>query len=144
MDWGTLLLFGGGLTLGAMMQSSGLARLIGEKIFEAMPAGGTFSIALAASLMAVVMSEFTSNTASAALVVPIVIELSRAGGVDPTGPALAATAACSFGFMLPVSTPPNALVFGTGKIRMAQMVKCGIFLDVAGALVVSAWVAMVA
>jgi sodium-dependent dicarboxylate transporter 2/3/5 len=143
VDWGTLLLFGGGLTLGAMMQSSGLARTIGARIFELMPAGGTFSIALAAAFMAIVMSEFTSNTASAALVVPIVIELARAGNVDPVAPALAATVACSFGFMLPVSTPPNALVFGTGKLSIGLMVRCGILLDIAGAFAVAGWVTLV-
>lgn len=144
VDWGTLLLFGGGLTLGGMMQTSGLARTIGEGIFGMLPSGDAFSIALAASLMAIVMSEFTSNTAAAALVVPVVIELARSAGVDPTAPALAATAACSFGFMLPVSTPPNALVFGTGRIAMSQMVRCGLLLDVAGAFVVSGWVTLFA
>jgi sodium-dependent dicarboxylate transporter 2/3/5 len=143
VDWGTLLLFGGGLTLGAMMQSSGLARTIGERIFDVMPIHGIFGIAFAATLMAILMSEFTSNTAAAALVVPIVIELARAAGVDPVPPALAATAGCSFGFMLPVSTPPNALVFGTGKISIGQMVRCGIFLDIVGAFVVAGWIALV-
>jgi sodium-dependent dicarboxylate transporter 2/3/5 len=143
LDWNTLLLFGGGLTLGAMMQSSGLARTLGAGLFEGMPAGGTFFIALAAALMAIVVSEFTSNTASAALVVPIVIELARAGNVDPVAPALAATVACSFGFMLPVSTPPNALVFGTGKLSIGLMVRCGILLDIAGAIAVAAWVTLV-
>lgn len=142
VDWNTLLLFGGGLTLGAMMQSSGLARRLGASIFEVMPLDGTFGIALAAALMAIVMSEFTSNTAAAALVVPIVIELARAASIDPVAPALAATVGCSFGFMLPVSTPPNALVFGTGKLSIGAMVRCGILLDIAGAFAVAGWVTL--
>jgi len=81
----------------------------------------------------------TSNTASAALVVPVVLALARSAGMDPLRPALAATIGCSFGFMLPVSTPPNALVYGTGRIRMRDMVVNGLLLDVAGVLLVSGW-----
>src|SRR5205085_4634706 len=72
IDWSTLLLFGGGLSLGAMMFESGLAKALGEAIFHAMPVHGTFGIVLAATLMAVLVSETTSNTASASLVVPVV------------------------------------------------------------------------
>ena len=142
IDWGTLLLFGGGLSLGAMMFESGLARALGEAIFAAMPISGTFGIVLAATLMAVVVSELTSNTASASLVVPVVLALAQAAGVDPVKPALAATVACSFGFMLPVSTPPNALVFGTGRVKITEMIVYGVALDVAGVLLVSAWVTL--
>jgi sodium-dependent dicarboxylate transporter 2/3/5 len=144
VDWSTLLLFGGGLSLGAMMFDSGLARALGEGIFHAMPIGGTYGIVLAATLMAVLVSEMTSNTASAALVVPVVLALAMAAGVDPVKPALAATVACSFGFMLPVSTPPNALVFATGKLRIREMIAYGALLDVGGVLLVSAWVTLFA
>src|SRR4029078_9444460 len=107
--WSTLLLFGGGLSLGAMMFESGLARAMGEAIFHAMPLHGTFGIVLSSTLMAVLVSEMTSNKESAALFVPVVLARAKAAGVDPVKPALAATIGCSFGFMLPVSTPPNAL-----------------------------------
>ena len=142
VDWSTLLLFGGGLSLGAMMFESGLARALGEAIFRAMPLPGTFGVVLAATLMAVLVSEMTSNTASASLVVPVVLALSQAAGVDPVKPALAATVACSFGFMLPVSTPPNALVYATGRVRLREMVACGILLDLAGVGLVSVWVTL--
>ncbi len=142
IDWGTLMLFGGGLSLGAMMFESGLARSIGEAIFAAVPFGGTFGIVLAATLMAIVVSEVTSNTASASLVVPVVLALAQVAGVDPLKPALAAAIGCSFGFMLPVSTPPNALVYGTGKIRISEMIRHGILLDVVGAVLVSVWVTL--
>ncbi len=144
VDWSTLLLFGGGLSLGAMMFDSGLARALGEGIFRAMPVGGTYGIVLAATLMAVIVSEMTSNTASASLVVPVVLALAQAAGVDPVKPALAATVACSFGFMLPVSTPPNALVFATGKVRIREMIAYGALLDLGGVLLVSAWVTLFA
>jgi sodium-dependent dicarboxylate transporter 2/3/5 len=140
LDWSTILLFGGGLSLGAMMFESGLARALGEQIFRLMPGGGTFGIVLAATLMAVLVSEMTSNTASASLVVPVVLALAQAAGVDPVKPALAATVGCSFGFMLPVSTPPNALVYATGRVTMREMIAHGVLLDAAGILVVAAWV----
>jgi sodium-dependent dicarboxylate transporter 2/3/5 len=93
--------------------------------------------------MAVVVREITSNTASAALVVPVVLALAQAAGVDPMKPALAATVACSFGFMLPVSTPPNALVYATGHLRIREMVAYGALLDLAGVLLVASWVTWV-
>jgi solute carrier family 13 (sodium-dependent dicarboxylate transporter), member 2/3/5 len=142
VDWSTLLLFGGGLSLGSMMFESGLARALGEGIFAAMPVGGTYGIVLAATLMAVLVSEMTSNTASASLVVPVVLSLAQAAHVDPIKPTLAATVACSFGFMLPVSTPPNALVFATGRVRIREMVVFGLLLDLGGVLAVSAWVTL--
>ncbi|MEO5617016.1 MAG: SLC13 family permease [Candidatus Eisenbacteria bacterium] len=143
VDWSTLLLFGGGLSLGAMMFESGLARAIGEAIFRSMPIHGTFGVVLSATLMAVVVSEMTSNTASAALVVPVVLALAQAAGMDPARPALAATVACSFGFMLPVSTPPNALVYATGRVRMREMILYGIVLDIFGVMLVSTWMTWV-
>lgn len=142
LDWSTLLLFGGGLSLGAMMFESGLARTLGEWLFRTLPVPGEFGVVLAATVMAVVISELTSNTASAALVVPVVLALAQAAGVDPVKPALAATVACSFGFMLPVSTPPNALVYATGRVSMRQMVAHGLLLDVVGIALVSVWVTL--
>ncbi|MCE9634252.1 MAG: SLC13 family permease [Planctomycetes bacterium] len=143
LDWSTILLFGGGISLGTMLEKSGLAKTMGQGIFDAMPIHGGFGITLAATLVAIFVSELTSNTASAALVVPIVLELAKAAGVNPLGPALAATIGCSFGFMLPVSTPPNALVYGTGKLTLRDMASCGLALDVAGAFLVAGWVTLV-
>lgn len=142
LDWSTLMLFGGGLSLGAMMFESGLATTLGEWLFRTLPVPGEFGIVLAATVMAVVISELTSNTASAALVVPVVLALAQAAGVDPIKPAIAATVACSFGFMLPVSTPPNALVYATGRVSMRQMIANGFLLDVIGILLVSVWVTL--
>jgi sodium-dependent dicarboxylate transporter 2/3/5 len=142
VDWGTLLLFGGGLSLGAMMFDSGLARTLGEWVYAALPLKTMFGQVLAATLLAVIVSELTSNTASAALVVPVVLALAQTSGVDPVKPALAATVGCSFGFMLPVSTPPNALVYGTGRLKLRDMVAHGILLDAVGVVVVSVWLTL--
>ena len=144
IDWSTLLLFGGGLSLGGLMLETGLARAIGELLFAAMPVQGMPGIVLASTLLGIGVSEVTSNTASASLIVPIVLALAQAAGVDPVKPALAATVACSFGFMLPVSTPPNALVYATGRVRIGEMVRYGVLLDLVGAVLIAAWVELVA
>lgn len=142
IDWNTILLFGGGLSLGAMMFESGLARAIGEGLFALLPSHTLFGVVFAATLMAVSISELTSNTASAALVVPVVLALAQAAGMDPLKPALAAIVGCSFGFMLPVSTPPNALVYATGHVPMRTMIARGLVLDLAGVTIVSVWVTL--
>jgi sodium-dependent dicarboxylate transporter 2/3/5 len=108
-----------------------------------MPVRGELGIVLAATLMAVLVSEVTSNTASASLVVPVVLALATAAGVDPVKPAIAATVGWSFGFMLPLSTPPNALVYATGRLRIRDMVRGGIWLDIAGVVIVALWVTYV-
>lgn len=89
-------------------------------------------ITIFAVILAIVVSETTSNTASAAVVVPIVIPVAVAAGVNPFVPALAATFAASFGFMLPVSTPQNAIVYGSGVVPITKMIRSGITFDIAG------------
>ena len=86
------------------------------------------------------LSETTSNTASANMVVPVVIAIAKAQGVDPLEPALGATMGASLGFMLPVSTPCNAIVYGSGYIPLSSMMRYGVLLDVVGVLVVTALV----
>jgi solute carrier family 13 (sodium-dependent dicarboxylate transporter), member 2/3/5 len=84
----------------------------------------------------VVLSETTSNTASANMVVPVVISIAQSAGLDPVEPALGATMAASLGFMLPVSTPCNAIVYGSGYIPLGQMMRHGLALDLAGIVVI--------
>ena len=81
-------------------------------------------------ILAIIISETTSNTASAAVVVPIVIPVAVAAGINPFVPALAATFAASFGFMLPVSTPQNAIVYGSGVVPITKMIRSGISFDI--------------
>lgn len=85
-----------------------------------------------AVLLAILISETTSNTAGAAVTVPIVVPLAMAGGVDPVIPAMAATFGASFGFMLPISTPQNAIVYGSGCVCIARMIRTGISFDIIG------------
>jgi len=93
---------------------------------------------VAATVVAVITSEFTSNTASANMVVPVAIALAEASGGAPLPAALAATFASSLGFMMPVSTPCNAIAYGTGRIPLRAMMGSGILLDLLGALVIAA------
>ena len=87
-------------------------------------------------LLAIIVSETTSNTASAAVVVPIIIPIAMAAGINPFVPALAATFAASFGFMLPVSTPQNAIVYGSGVVPITKMIRSGVSFDVLGAILI--------
>ena len=138
IDWGIILLYGGGMALGELAFSTGLAEWIGRSLTGWLPPGGGLPLLLAAAIVAVACSEFTSNTASATMVVPVAIALARATGGDPLLPALAATFAASLGFMMPVSTPCNAIVYGTARISLRAMLRGGAIIDVAGALLVTA------
>ena len=140
IDWGIILLYGGGLALGTLCFSTGLAAAVGESIRWLVPGGpwgGMVLVALAA-IVAVVTSEFTSNTSSANIVVPVAIALGTATGGEPLVAALAATFAASLGFMMPVSTPCNALVYGTGRIPLKCMMAAGSLLDLVGIAVITA------
>jgi sodium-dependent dicarboxylate transporter 2/3/5 len=137
IDWGVVLLYGGGFALGVLSFRTGLAEAVGKGLTGLLPIGGSPTYMLiAACLVAVIVSETTSNTASATMVVPVVIALAKGAGVDPLEPALGATMAASLGFMLPVSTPCNAIVYGSGYIPIGKMVKYGFLLDVVGVVVV--------
>jgi sodium-dependent dicarboxylate transporter 2/3/5 len=132
IDWGTILLFGGGLALGELMFSTGLARWLGEGLAQALQARSTLGLVMLFTAVAIILSETTSNTASASMVVPVAIAVAQAANVDPLPPALGACLGASMGFMLPVSTPPNAIVYGSGCVPLLKMVKYGLLLDVAG------------
>ena len=90
--------------------------------------------------VAIILSETTSNTASANMIVPVAIAVSKASGIDPLAPALAATLGASMGFMMPISTPPNAIVYGSGHVPLTAMMRFGVVLDIAGFVVIVALV----
>ncbi|MGH9863153.1 MAG: SLC13 family permease, partial [Candidatus Acidiferrales bacterium] len=107
IDWGTILLFGGGLSLGGLMYSTGLAERLARGLLGAAGEPGLWTITALATLCAVLVTETTSNTATGSMVVPVAIAVAKAAGVSPLPPALGATLGASLAFMLPVSTPPN-------------------------------------
>jgi len=136
IDWGTILLFGGGLSLGSLMFSTGLAENIGKGILNLTGANSLFSITAISIILAIITSELTSNTASANMVIPIMISLSIAAQVNPLIPALGACLGSSYGFMLPVSTPPNAIIYGSGYVPITRMIRAGIIFDLLGFLII--------
>lgn len=138
IDWGVVLLYGGGFALGVLSFQSGLAEAAGRGLTGLLPIHGAFSLLVASTLVAALLSETTSNTAAANMVVPVVISIAKAGGFDPLLPALGATMGSSLGFMLPVSTPCNAIVYGSGLVPLRSMMRYGIALDLAGTAVVVA------
>ncbi len=138
IDWGVILLYGGGFALGVLSFKTGLAEEIGRNLTMLLPLSGGFGLLVASVIVAVLISETTSNTASANMVVPVVIAIAQAQGQDPFIPALGATFGASLGFMLPVSTPCNAIVYGSGYIPLMKMVKYGILVDIVGAGVIIA------
>ncbi len=136
IDWGTVVLFGTGIIFGTLLETTGLAETLGNGAFERLGLSSTFLITAFAVVLAIMVSETTSNTASASVVVPIIIPIAVAAGINPFVPALAATFAASFGFMLPVSTPQNAVVYGSGAVPITTMIRTGFSFDVLGAILI--------
>jgi len=136
IDWGTILLFGGGLSLGKLMFETKLAETMGSAIVRVSGAESVWGLTAVAIALGIVLSETSSNTASASMLVPTIIAVAAGGGMNPIPPVLGATLGASFGFMLPVSTPPNAIVYGTGLVPLREMMAAGVRLDVAGAVLI--------
>jgi sodium-dependent dicarboxylate transporter 2/3/5 len=136
IDWGTILVFGSGIVLGTMLSETGLAETIGTGIAAAFGFTSLLAVSAVSAIIAIIISETTSNTASATIVVPIVIPIAAAAGLDPIVPALAAVFGASFGFMMPVSTPQNAVVYGSGMIPITKMVRSGAVFDIIGLILI--------
>lgn len=136
IDWGIVLLFGGGISMGALADSTGLAAAMGQSLAGWMDAPSPLLLTAVFTAVAIMISEAASNTASATIIVPIAIAVSQAAGVSPLEPALGATFGASMGFMMPISTPPNAIVYSSGHIPITQMMRYGILLDILGFFVI--------
>ena len=132
VDWGTLILFGGGIALSDAMFKTGLAGWIATSFVGAFGSPSTLLLVVAIVLLVDFLTEITSNTAVTGMLVPIVISVAVSTGNDPTTLVVAAALASSMAFMLPVATPPNALVYGTGYVTIRQMIRNGFMLDILG------------
>lgn len=130
-QWGILLLFGGGLALGLVMERSGTSAYLAGGIMELMREAPLALLLAVVLTFVVFLSELASNTAVAALLVPLFAGLAGALGLSATALAIAIATAASCGFMLPVATPPNALVFGTGRVPQRLMMRAGLLLNLA-------------
>lgn len=133
VEWGTLLLFGGGLALGGMMYSTGLSKWIGDQIIMLM-GGNPSELVLVAvfCVMSLLLAELTSHTAATNMIGPLAIGAAVAGGFSPIPVAVGVALSASLGFMLPVSTPPNAIVYASGYVPITKMIKSGVIIDFIG------------
>lgn len=138
-DWGVLMLFGGGIALSNVMKNSGASKVLGEQIAIALDVAPAFVVILAIAAFIIFLTEFTSNTASAALLVPLFAPVGEGLGLPPQLLVLVIGIGASCAFMLPVATPPNAIVMGTGYIKQKEMMKVGFVLNIVSITVVTLW-----
>ncbi|WP_102336261.1 SLC13 family permease [Salimicrobium jeotgali] len=136
LPWGILLLFGGGLAIAGGFSASGLSEWLGNQL-TILEGVNLFVVLLAVTVMVIFLTEITSNTATANMMYPIMASLAVALGVHPYAVMIAAGVASSSAFMLPVATPPNAVVFGSGYLRIPDMAKAGIALNFVGVIIVT-------
>jgi len=137
IDWGTVILFGAGILLGELANESGLSRRLGDGLMGIFGAGSVVVVVLIVVVAAVILSELASNTAAATLIVPIGLGLADATGTSPIMITMGAALGASFGFMMPISTAPNAMAYGTGQVSMRQMMQSGAVFDLIGIVVVT-------
>lgn len=138
-DWGVLMLFGGGIALSTLMQKSGASAALGQEVANTFGAASPLIVILVVAAFIIFLTEFTSNTASAALLVPVFATIAAQMGMPEQVLVLIIGIGASCAFMLPVATPPNAIVFGTGLIKQREMMKVGLILNLLSILAVSAF-----
>ena len=138
-DWGTLMLFGGGITLSVLMEKSGASAALGNEVAASFGHASPLVIILVVAAFIIFLTEFTSNTASAALLVPVFATIAAKMGMNQEVLVLIIGIGASCAFMLPVATPPNAIVFGSGLIKQKEMMQVGFLLNILSIIVVSAW-----
>lgn len=129
-DWGVLLLFGGGICLSNVLRSTGTSVFLANELSELIAHLGIFFIIAVVAIFVVFLTEFASNTASAALLIPVFATVAEAFGVSPVVLSVLIAVAASCAFMLPVATPPNAIVYGSGHIEQSDMMRVGIILNI--------------
>ncbi|EGQ9095325.1 DASS family sodium-coupled anion symporter [Vibrio alginolyticus] len=140
-DWGVLILFGGGICLSNVLKTTGTSVFLAHSLSGFLEQAGILLTILAVVAFVVFLTEFASNTASAALLVPVFATIAEALGMSPVILSALIAVAASCAFMLPVATPPNAIVFGTGHIKQKEMMRIGFVLNIAciAALTLFAW-----
>ncbi|EGQ7865548.1 DASS family sodium-coupled anion symporter [Vibrio parahaemolyticus] len=140
-DWGVLILFGGGICLSNVLKATGTSVFLAHSLTGFLEQAGVLLTIFSVVAFVVFLTEFASNTASAALLVPVFATIAEALGLSPVILSALIAVAASCAFMLPVATPPNAIVFGTGHIKQKEMMRIGFVLNIAciGALTLFAW-----
>ncbi|MDP8161869.1 DASS family sodium-coupled anion symporter [Pasteurella skyensis] len=129
-EWGVLMLFGGGITLSSVLGKTGASKVLADGVVFMIEGGHFFLVGLLVAAFIIFLTEVASNTASAALLVPLFISIAQALNMPVVGLSLIIGLGASCAFMLPVATPPNAIVFGTGVIKQREMLKIGFWLNI--------------
>lgn len=129
-DWGVLLLFGGGICLSNVLKATGTSVFLANELSSMISHLGIFFIIAVIAVFVVFLTEFASNTASAALLIPVFASVAEAFGMSPMVLSVLIAVAASCAFMLPVATPPNAIVFGSGHVQQSEMMRVGIVLNI--------------
>ncbi|AAZ18901.1 divalent Anion:Na+ Symporter, DASS family [Psychrobacter arcticus 273-4] len=138
-DWGVLMLFGGGIALSTVLKVSGASLVLGQAVANGLSSAPLIVVVLAVSAFIIFLTEFASNTASAALLVPVFAAIAEQMGLPPAILVMIIGIGASCAFMLPVATPPNAIVFGTGLIKQTEMIRVGLILNVIATFVLGLW-----
>ena len=129
IDWGIIILFGGGISLGKQMFETGLAHAISRGFVAATGIEGLWMLVAVVTVFTIFFTEVCSNTASANMLVPLAIAVAQELGVSPVLPAVAVGLAASCAFMLPIATGPNAIAYGTGRVQLPFMMRTGVWLN---------------
>jgi len=137
IPWDVIILFGGGLALAVGFKESGLAVWIASNL-TLISAANILAFIFILILITIFLTEVTSNTATSSLLIPVMASAAVSMGIHPYGPTVAACIAASYAFMLPVATPPNAVVFGSGCVTIPEMAKAGIWLNIIGTILITA------
>ena len=138
-DWGVLLLFGGGIALSSLLDKSGASLALGQALASQFVTTHPFIVILAVAAFIIMLTEFTSNTASAALLVPVFASIATQLNLPKEALVMVIGIGASCAFMLPVATPPNAIVFGTGLIKQREMMQVGMLLNVLCIILLTLW-----
>lgn len=141
-DWGVLMLFGGGIALSNILKVSGASKILGESVASGLANAPVFMVMLIVAGFIIFLTEFASNTASAALLVPVFATIAESMGLPKEVLVMLIGIGASCAFMLPVATPPNAIVFGTGFIQQREMLRIGVILNIIAMVVVGCWAYM--
>ena len=143
VPWGILILFGGGFALARGFEVSGLSAWVGQRL-SGLQGAPPWALVIGITMTMEGLTELTSNTATTTTLLPILAALARSIEVNPLLLMIPGTIGASLAFMLPVATPPNAIVFGTGRVTIAQMIKAGIFMNIIGLALIMIFMFLVA
>ncbi|SNT70056.1 SLC13 family permease [Psychrobacter sp. LV10R520-6] len=138
-DWGVLMLFGGGIALSTVLKVSGASLVLGQAVANGLSSAPLILVVLSVAAFIIFLTEFASNTASAALLVPVFAAIAEQMGLPPAVLVMIIGIGASCAFMLPVATPPNAIVFGTGLIKQSEMIRVGVILNIIATFIVGLW-----